>query len=65
MKKKRFMTQSDLVCTICGNKTPIMRNKSYAREKNHIKTIYCFYCKKETDMKEIRECDWEGEFCYE
>lgn len=59
------MTQSQLICSECNKIMPIMRIKGQAREKNHIKTIYCYGCKKETEMREVREFDWEGACLYE
>lgn len=40
-----------LLCLECGNRVPITRNHN-RREDNHIKTMYCPYCKKTTNFIE-------------
>lgn len=57
MRKHSFEI-SELVCTQCNNKFPIPRRCSSRREKNHIKTIWCPYCKQDRNMNEIRSIDF-------
>ena len=49
----------------CGLIFPIPRKKSAAREKGHIKDIWCPSCEKIRKFFEIRDCDldiWSKEF---
>ena len=49
------MTLSDMYCTQCGRKNiPVPRNKGREREIGHLKKMYCIYCKRKTNMVEIR-----------
>ena len=49
------MLLSDMYCTQCGRKNiPIPRKKAQQREIGHLKNMYCIYCKKKTNMVEIR-----------
>lgn len=49
------MTLSDMYCTQCGRKNiPIPRNKGRERECGHLKKMYCIYCRKQTNMVEVR-----------
>ena len=48
---------SYFVCPNCENILPLPRNKSLKREKNHIKDLYCFCCKKDVKATEIRNGD--------
>ena len=49
------VTISDFYCTRCGRKgIPIPRSVGKEREGGHLKKLYCIYCKKETNMVEIR-----------
>ncbi len=48
---------SELYCTFCGNKLMLPRPEFGQREKNHIKTMYCFRCNKDTPHLEIRDID--------
>lgn len=59
MKKtnKKHISISKCICTECGMEMPIPRPKRI-REKEHIKTMWCPTCKKETDHIEIREFDF-------
>lgn len=43
---------SELRCTECGTVMPIPRFKGHKREKNHIKDLWCYRCKKVTKFKE-------------
>lgn len=52
MNSKRKFTMSDFICNICGNKISLPRTRQ--REKLHIKTFYCPFCKRITDHTEIR-----------
>lgn len=59
---KRSFTMSDFVCNECKNKISLPRLRQ--REKFHIKTFYCPYCKKITDHTEIRYFESECELTY-
>lgn len=49
------MTLSDMYCTQCGKKNiPIQRKQGQERECGHLKKMYCIYCKRETNMVEVR-----------
>lgn len=49
------MTQSEMYCTECGgHNIPIRRKLNQQREPGHLKSMYCIYCKKITNMVEIR-----------
>lgn len=50
-KSKRQRAIQQLLCLECGNLVPITRNHN-RREDNHIKTMYCPYCKKNTNFIE-------------
>lgn len=47
--------QSDLICSLCGNKMIIQRKQSKPREKYHIKDLYCTSCDKITKHIEVRD----------
>lgn len=53
------VTISRCRCPKCGEKFPIPRRDNRKRPRGHIKTIYCPFCRKETDMIEIRDEDFE------
>ena len=58
MKKyNRHISISNLLCPCCKNKFPIPRVKGKYREKGHIKTVWCPFCKEEKNMEEKREND--------
>ena len=51
---KYFISQ--FFCTECGNEgIPLPRPESKKRESGHLKTLYCNYCKKETNFVEVRD----------
>ena len=52
MRKRTNMFTSYLRCEECGKQFPIMRSKGYKREKNHIKDLWCPFCKAESKFKE-------------
>jgi uncharacterized protein YbaR (Trm112 family) len=52
MKNKKMIT-SNLKCTECNYIFPIPRFKNSLRERNHIKTLWCPYCKDYKKMKEL------------
>lgn len=52
MKNKKMIT-SNLKCTDCNCIFPIPRFKNSLRERNHIKTLWCPYCKDYKKMKEL------------
>lgn len=60
LKQTRNYTISRCVCTNCGLIFPIPRKKSAAREKGHIKDIWCPSCKEISKFFEIRDCDFEN-----
>lgn len=49
---------SYLICPTCGKRFPIPRRPHHSRERGHIKTVWCPYCKRKTDMREIRYGDF-------
>lgn len=56
-KNNRHTSISSLICPCCKNIFPIPRIKGKYREKGHVKTIWCPFCKEERNMKEKREMD--------
>lgn len=46
-------------CLGCLNKIPLARKKSKMREKEHLKSIYCFKCKNYINHYEVREFDFD------
>jgi len=46
------------VCPDCKGKFPIPRSDGRMRPRDHLKRIFCPYCMKVTNMKEIREGDY-------
>ena len=49
-------TISDMYCTQCGKKNiPVPRKAGQESEPGHLKKMYCIYCKRKTNMVEIRE----------
>ena len=52
MRKRSDMYVSELRCTECGAVFPIMRRNGKRREKDHIKDLWCFRCKKITKFLE-------------
>lgn len=63
MKKGKLYTTSNMHCKECGAIMPIPRQVCHKRKKNHIKTMYCYRCKKETDFVEERAEDFLCENC--
>ena len=55
---KHTINISKCICPVCQNEFPIPRQNGRRRKKNHLKTIWCPFCKKETVMREIRYCDY-------
>lgn len=55
--KKSVTTNSDLICSLCGNIMPIPRNKKNQRNIFHIKDLYCYRCKKITKHIELQNGD--------
>lgn len=51
MRKQKYVI-SYLRCQECGEIMPIPRLISAQRENNHIKTMWCWKCKKERDFIE-------------
>lgn len=49
MKKKGSMSETSLKCTECGNVNTLFRDSGWRKKDGHIKTVWCFKCKKETD----------------
>lgn len=65
MKRTDRFSISYCICPNCKGKFPIPRKGGATREKKHIKTIWCPFCKEKTDMMEIRENDFykDGSGC--
>lgn len=55
VKQHRNFKISYLRCTVCGSIMPIPRRFGRFREKNHIKTMYCYKCDAERDFLENTE----------
>lgn len=56
---KNQMSKSVMICSECGKKgIPILRYPGQARAYNHIKTLWCCNCRKDTKHREIREFDY-------
>ena len=49
---------SSFRCPKCGREMFVPRKKSQMRRKNHLKVLYCAYCKEEVNMKENRSFDF-------
>ena len=47
-------TISQFLCPDCGHIIPLPRKKQSAREKGHIKDIYCPWCDKVQHTKEYQ-----------
>ena len=58
MRANRFEI-SVFSCPACGSTMPIPRQKSWRREKHHVKDLYCFSCKKTVKMIERRPKDFD------
>ena len=54
MKNRRNFKISYLLCPDCSHQFPIPRKNRDQRENNHIKDLYCPFCKKKQKMKEIK-----------
>lgn len=48
------MPRSMLYCLRCGGSFPIRRQNNRKRERNHIKTMWCPWCKRVTPHRENR-----------
>jgi len=57
MKKHRNnkVAMSTFICPECNNVAMMLPRTRSIREKNHIKDLYCPWCKTEVKCKEIRE----------
>lgn len=60
-RSNRSYTISNMICPDCGKAFPIPRLKSSARERGHIKDLYCPFCNKISKMLEIKENDFAFE----
>ena len=49
---------SKFICNECGNAFPIPRPKSHRRKKNHVKDLWCPFCKKVVKTTEIKPNDY-------
>lgn len=52
------MTRSDFYCPVCGAMTPLIRKSGGQRELGHHKKLWCFKCKCERNMTEVRAKDF-------
>ena len=52
----RKYTISRFICPNCSSVLPLPRTKK--KEKNHIKTLYCYKCKEVVGMTEVRSFDF-------
>ena len=48
---------SQFICPECSGAFPLPRQKSWRREKGHIKDLWCPYCKKVVKTVEVRPKD--------
>lgn len=48
------MPRSMLYCLRCGGSFPIRRQNNRKRERNHVKTMWCPWCKRVTPHRENR-----------
>ena len=55
MRSKYGMYISNFYCTECGVHMELPRNRGRKRSDKHIKTIYCYKCKRETKFEERQE----------
>lgn len=63
MPKNQEITTSEFYCTKCGRRgIPIARRVGKQREAEHLKRLYCIFCKEEVNHAEIRPF---GEYNYE
>ena len=51
------MDQSIFICTVCGNRFPLMRDHGNQRERGHIKDLWCPFCKADRKFLEVRRGD--------
>jgi hypothetical protein len=49
------VVQKELKCKCCETKFPIWRKKHKNHSKGHIKHMYCYVCKKDTEHIELDE----------
>ena len=49
---------SYFVCPQCGKTLPLPRGKNRARNKGHIKNLYCVFCNETVKCTEIRDKDY-------
>ena len=55
--------QNDFYCINCGKKNlPLFRRASHLHEKFHRKRLYCFNCKQEINMVEVKNEEEAAEF---
>ena len=59
MRKRNDFYVSELECPVCHKRFPIPRKSGEKREKNHIKDIWCPYCKKKRKFIENKERSYE------
>lgn len=57
-KRGRNQAMSDMYCVKCGGHMTVPRPRRKAREKSHLKDMYCPYCKMESKFLEVREKDF-------
>ena len=46
------MPLSQMKCERCGGMMPVRRRRGRLRKKNHIKTMWCPWCKRVTQHRE-------------
>ena len=51
-RKSVFFRVSTLHCLSCGASMPIPRRIGRLREKNHIKTMWCYRCRRKSQFIE-------------
>ena len=57
-RDKRCFTISYFHCPDCDKVLTVPRMKYGAREKGHMKDLYCPFCKETKTLKENRYCDY-------
>lgn len=63
--KRGIFHISNCICPDCGKSFPIPRKNGAAREKNHIKDLWCPFCKDTKKMLEVRYNDTYKNLCGE
>lgn len=55
MSNKQKTVQTTLCCPDCDSKMPIHRKKGKQKNLHHLKKMYCYTCKAEVNMIEVKD----------